>query len=64
MPGARQERMLRVHLRRRQVVRSRRYAAIGIILLPFDKYTIVNTRLSVYDSMCTVIGVAVPVCAK
>ena len=64
MLGARQERMLRVHLRRRQVVRSRRYAAIGIILLPFDQHTIVNTRPSVYDSMCTVIGVAVPVCAK
>ena len=63
MPGARQERMLRVHLRRRQVVRSRRYAAIGIILLPSDQYTIVNTRPSVYDSMCTVVGVAVGICS-
>jgi hypothetical protein len=55
--------MLRVHLRRRQVVRSRRYAAIGIILLPSDQYTIVNTRPSVYDSMCTVVGVAVGICS-
>ena len=63
MLGVRQERMLRVHLRRRQVVCSRRYVAIGIILLPSDQYTIVSTRPLVYDSMCTIVGVAVGICS-